>query len=284
MRRAGAVRAFHGVYAQGLDLTDLEERCRALLPVMGAEHWFSHATAAGLWGLPLPEPSSIADPLHVLAVGSRRGLRRDGVTGWQTADLAVPRQVLGLIPVVSPAAVWAHLAVTGAVGPGRALSREWLVAVGDALVTPRRRPARPALCTIDELAAAAAARAGQRGATSLGWASDRIRPGAESPKESELRLGLVAAGLPEPEVQVGVATADGLRHADLGYRRARLLLEYHGDEHRVSRARWLDDLTRRQLFEDAGYRVIEVGARDLEHGCRALAARIRRALDGVAWR
>lgn len=283
MRRSGAVRVFHGVYAQGLDLGDLAERCRALLPVMRSEHWFSHATAARLWGMPLPVRAASDEPLHVLAVGSRRSPRRGGVVGWQTADVELPREVLGLLPVVSPVAVWSQLAVTGSIGPGRALSREQLVAVGDSLVTPQRRPWRAALCTVDDLARVAADRAGQRGAASLEWALRRVRAGAESPKETELRLGLVASGLPEPEVQVGVMTADGLRHADLGYRRARLLLEYQGDEHRTSRSRWLADLTRRQLFEDAGYRVIDVGAHDLEAGCRALAERVRRALAGTAW-
>ena len=75
-------------------------------------------------------------------------------------------------------------------------------------------------------------------------------------------------------------TAAGLRHADLGYPDARLLIEYHGDQHRTDRAQWLEDLTRRQLFEDAGYRVMEVGAADLTPNCHALAARVRRALDG----
>jgi very-short-patch-repair endonuclease len=89
----------------------------------------------------------------------------------------------------------------------------------------------------------------------------------------------VAGGLPEPEVQCAVITAQGIRHADLGYRDARLLIEYQGDDHRISRKRWLEDLTRRQLFEDAGYRVIELGADDLVNEL-ALVERIRRALQG----
>ncbi|WP_409048564.1 hypothetical protein AB2L57_08385 [Microbacterium sp. HA-8] len=66
-------------------------------------------------------------------------------------------------------------------------------------------------------------------------------------------------------------------HADLGYPRERLLFEYQGDEHRTSRRRWLRDLTRRQLFEDAGYRVIEVGADDVDDPA-PLVGRVRRAL------
>ncbi|MEV4775168.1 DUF559 domain-containing protein [Microbacterium sp. LWH12-1.2] len=77
---------------------------------------------------------------------------------------------------------------------------------------------------------------------------------------------------------MAVKTAHGLRHGDLGYRAARLIIEYQGDEHRASRKRWLQDLTRIQLLEDAGYRVILVGADDLRDGARALIERIRRIL------
>ncbi len=100
----------------------------------------------------------------------------------------------------------------------------------------------------------------------------------DSPQETLLRVALVDAGIPEPQVQVAVRTAAGVRHADLGWPEQRVLLEYQGDEHRSSRRRWLEDLTRVQLLEDAGYRVILVGSADLDDGAGALAARIRRAL------
>lgn len=68
-----------------------------------------------------------------------------------------------------------------------------------------------------------------------------------------------------------------------------MLLEYQGDEHRTSRRRWLSDLTRTQLLDDAGYRTILVGDADLVPmtdgddqsplRCPALAARVRRARD-----
>lgn len=112
----------------------------------------------------------------------------------------------------------------------------------------------------------------------LRGALDRARSPVDSPRELLLRVALVDAGIPEPQVEVAIRTAAGVRHADLGWPEHRLLLEYQGDEHRTSRRRWLDDLTRVQLLEDAGYRVILVGAADLEDDARSLAARIRRAL------
>lgn len=73
-------------------------------------------------------------------------------------------------------------------------------------------------------------------------------------------------------------TAAGIRHPDLGYLEARVLIEYQGDHHRTDRRQWREDLVRRQLFEDAGHRVIEVSADVFDDGCHALAQRVRRAL------
>ncbi len=95
-----------------------------------------------------------------------------------------------------------------------------------------------------------------------------------------MRLAMVDFGLPEPQVQVPVHTAEGLRHADLGYPELRLLFEYQGDQHRTDRNQWLEDLTRVQLFEDAGYRTMLIGADDVtDRTLPALIARIIRARE-----
>ncbi len=269
----------HGVYATGQAPDEFVERCEQLAPVLGPTQWFSHATAARLWGMPLPRPTHLGEPLHVIALADVQPMRRPGVVGWQSATSELDGGFLGQVPLVSPAATWAQLSVPGAVGERRALSVEWLVAVGDFLVSGRRgRGGRRPLCTLPELAAAAAQRRGRRGAKALAAALPLLRSPVDSSEETFLRLGLVACGLPEPMVQCPVMTAAGLRHSDLGYPDARVLLEFQGDGHRTSRAQWLEDLTRAQLFQDAGYHLIAVGAADLHPDCRALAQRVRRAL------
>ena len=45
--------------------------------------------------------------------------------------------------------------------------------------------------------------------------------------------------------------------------------------HRVDRATWLRDLQRRELFEDAGWRVIRVTSADLFGSPDAFVARVR---------
>jgi hypothetical protein len=286
LRRDDVDHPHHGLYTPTA-VGDIVSRCESLVPLLGEHAWFSHLTAARLWGMPLPFTWTPEEPLHVLTLADAAPMRRRGVIGWETSHTETPREMVGLIPLVAASEVWAQLAVPGSTGVDaetgakRRLSREWLTAVGDYLLTgPKIDGARHPLCTVAELTESVTRRRGARGVVDATWALEMVRSPVHSPKETELRLGLVACGLPEPDVQVPVMTSAGLRHADLGYPDARLLIEYHGDQHRTDRVQWLEDLTRRQLFEDAGYRVVEVGAADITPNCHALAARVRRALDG----
>lgn len=281
---------FRGVHASRAVDDDLVSHCEALVPLLGEHRWFSHLTAARLWGMPLPTSWEPGELLHTAAIAGAHRIEREEVVGWETERTDIPRSVLGLLPVISPAAVWAQLSMPGVLiapedpdHPGmlhrrKALTPEWLVAVGDYLVSGKRAKPRVPLCSITELQAELRAHRGKRGAKALAWAFDRVRERVDSPRETLLRLGLVACGLPEPSVEVPVMTSAGLRHADLGYPEERVLLEYHGDQHRTERRQWLEDVTRRQLFEDAGYTVIEVAADDVHPDCAALAERVRRAL------
>jgi hypothetical protein len=103
-----------------------------------------------------------------------------------------------------------------------------------------------------------------------------VRVGAESRPETLLRLCIVDAGLPEPEVGVAVPVATGtvVLHPDLAYPGLRIAIEYEGERHRDP-GRWERDIERRELFEDAGWRVIRVTAAGLADPA-ALIDRIRR--------
>jgi hypothetical protein len=281
MRHARFERPHHGVRLLGtggrIDDGGVIDRCRDLRTVLASGVVFSHATAAHLWGIPLP--AHLSNDLHVVSPGAVP-VRRPGVIGWTRRGGAPAAHLAHGLPVTSPADTWVSLA-TMARDRGGAFTREWLVAAGDFLVSGRRtkRGRAAPLATIDELMDAMSRHGSRRGATGLAWAVTRVRSPVDSPPETFLRLGLVAARLPEPAVQPEILTAAGIRHPDLGYLAERVLIEYLGDVHRTDRDTWRTDLTRVQLFNDAGFEVMLVGADDIGvDGMRALAARVRRAL------
>jgi hypothetical protein len=281
MRHPRFMRPHHGLRLLGsagrIDDHGPIDRCADLLTVLPPGALFSHATAARLWGIPLP--AQLPSALHVLVPGSVP-VRRSGVIGWTRVDGLPDSGLIHGMPVTTPADTWAMLAGM-ADGRGGIVSREWLVAIGDFLVSGRRtrRGREPALATTAELTAALIRHGSRRGAAALAWAIARVRSSVDSPYETFTRLGLVAARLPEPVVQPPIPTAAGVRHPDLGYLDERILIEYLGDAHRTDRDTWRSDLTRIQLFEDAGYRVILAGADDIApEAIRAFAARVRRAL------
>lgn len=106
-----------------------------------------------------------------------------------------------------------------------------------------------------------------------------VRRGVRSPKETALRLLVVADGLSEPEVNGVIRDGRGVRVAecDLVFRKARVLLEYEGDYHRSDPATFRRDITRYDRLQDLGWRVIRVTEADLRRP-KELLARIRRAL------
>jgi very-short-patch-repair endonuclease len=192
--------------------------------------------------------------------------------GHDLADGAAVQRV-DSAPVVDPVSAWCQSATL--------LSLDALVAVGDALAgswsphpAARRRPTA-------ELARAVEARAGTRGAGRLRDALGLVRPRVESPKETELRLLLLRAGLPEPEVNM--KRRDGLGRylgkPDLSWAEHLVSAEYEGDGHRSDPQRWRNDIDRAERFTDAGWRVVRVTQRDL-HGAGAerLILRLSRLL------
>jgi very-short-patch-repair endonuclease len=257
MRAADLDAPFHGIRSVGLHPDDAFEQARAYAPRLRHGQLFSHITAARLWDVPLPLELGTSTDVHVSTVlGSAPRAR--GVVGHSIRP--VERRLLEELPLVSPAETWCQLAAY--------LSREDLVAAGDFLISGKRlrRGGRtPPLCTLGELAAAAAHFGRQPGAAGIRWALPRLRSGVDSRRESLLRLALVAHRLPEPVIAHPVSVAgDLVLHPDLAYPWALLAIEYEGDEHREDKRRWRDDLRRVVLLEEAGWRVIRATEDDIQ--------------------
>ncbi|WIE64487.1 hypothetical protein DEI99_014830 [Curtobacterium sp. MCLR17_036] len=212
LRRRDLVAPVRGVRAAADDA----DFVAAVALVMRPDQYFSHTTAAALWGAPLP-PCFRDDPMvHVTTVGEDGRMRRPGVIAHRRSGVEVVEHAG--YRVSSPAGMWFECSACLDVGA--------LVAVGDHLV------GRSGLATIDDLRAAVVA--GSRYVRVARAALHRVRVGAESAMETWLRLAVEDAGFPEPELNVDVHDADGLflGRVDLAWPEYRIALEYDGDHHR----------------------------------------------------
>lgn len=255
-------------------------RVRDYAPRLHLGHFFSHESAAAIWGAPLPleldaqgRPADAATlALHVCARGHVPLPRAAGVTRHRTLDRLTEVVEHEGLRVSSPAATWASLGRLGTlhlVALGDYFCRQWRPGVG------RRDVDRPPLATIDQLRDALGA-GRRRGAERLRTAVELIREDAWSPRESHVRYVLVHAGLPEPELNVDLFDSGGrfLGCVDMVYRAARVVVEYHGLQHG---AQWARDVERAAALRAAGWVVIEVTSPLLNDPTR-LVGRVAAAL------
>lgn len=265
----------HGVRIPAAQsVLDVRSRARALAPLLRDGWCFTHLTAVSLWGLPLALSRSggAVSALHVGVVGGRAP-RRPGVVGHDLAPGVDIRSVDGL-PVVSPLTAWCQSAAL--------LALDDLVAVGDALAGTWSEHPEAARRPMEALTEAVRSRAGTRGAARLREALGLVRPGVESPKETELRILLHRAGLPEPEINTKRYDVRGryLGKPDLSWPDRLVSLEYEGDEHRRDPRRWRSDIARAERFADAGWRMVRATHDDLRgRGAARLLTRLQTLLD-----
>jgi Protein of unknown function (DUF559) len=133
-------------------------------------------------------------------------------------------------------------------------------------------------CAFDpaELLAMRAERPGAKGCRRLDRVVALADPRAESPMESRLRVGLVRAGLPPPQVQYEVCDEYGftLARVDLAYPGAKLAIEYDGEVHFSRRARERD-LRRDGRLAGRGWLTLRLVADDVIFTMRQTADQVR---------
>ncbi|HRD13899.1 MAG TPA: DUF559 domain-containing protein [Mycobacterium sp.] len=93
---------------------------------------------------------------------------------------------------------------------------------------------------------------------------DLVDEGAQSPKETWLRLLLVDAGFPRPQTQIPVLAPDGYPRyfLDMGWTDSMVAVEYDGEQHRVDTSQYRGDVVRSEYLESLGWRRIRVVAGD----------------------
>jgi hypothetical protein len=256
----------------------LVARCRAYAPLLRPGQFFSHTTAARLWKAPLPTSFTDAEPLDVSTLFPQRAPRSEGITGHQAPATARIVERFGL-PVCEPSSAWISLA--------RRLGLDDLVAVGDHLVLDPLvldpSDARP-YTTIAQLRAAVEGSSGW-GTRAAASAIEHVREGVESRPETRLRLLLVRAGLPEPEVGVDIYDDAGtwLGRADQLFREFKVISEYDGEQHRTSSTQYDRDEARIENFHRAGYATVRVRKGQLFGRPHEAVERVARALRAAGW-
>lgn len=107
----------------------------------------------------------------------------------------------------------------------------------------------------------AAAHRGARGLRQLVKALELYDHGAQSPRETWLRLLIVAAGFPPPRTQIPVRGSGGRRYyLDMGWEHLKIAVEYDGDHHRTDKRAFGYDIVRLEDLAHLGWIVIRVVA------------------------
>jgi Protein of unknown function (DUF559) len=123
---------------------------------------------------------------------------------------------------------------------------------------------------------------GRRGIARARQAIELFDAGAQSPKESWLRVVLIQAGLPRPQTQIPVRDEFGspFAYLDMGWEDVKVAVEYDGEQHRNDRRQYTWDVRRLESLERLGWIVIRVlaGDRPAEIVSRVRAALARRLL------
>jgi len=224
------------------------DSCRQFQERMPEASFFSHETAALLWGIPLPP---MRRPyVHISLPQPARAPHARGVIGHAASVTSRELTTIGALRVTTPVRTWLDL---------WALPLADMVAAGDYLIHHER-----VVATREQLDRALRHRVSRRGLRRLWRAIELLSDRAESPYESKLRVILVEAGFGILIVNEPIYDARGrfVARPDLRIDECKLAIEYLGDYHR-DKKQWRADITRRTRLEAEGWRMFEVAADDL---------------------
>ncbi|GIG34814.1 hypothetical protein [Cellulomonas pakistanensis] len=274
VRRLELIRVTRGIYVPPstdvrpwvVEQHRLLSRAAAVHALRSGPHWFSHGTAAVLWGCVLTTIPAVVD---VTSTVRRRsgGRGPGGVRDHLFIDPPGPAHVSGhlALPVTSLARTLVDCASSLPPADGLAVADSGMRAGADPAEVRR---------ILD-------ARAGCRGVRRARRVLELADPRADSAGESRLRWVLASSDLPRPDLQVGVSTRLGWRWVDLGWNEVRLAVEFdgrvkYGTAQQEAAAAFMAEKRRQEAVEEEGWVVVRVTWADLDHPAEVLA-RVRRA-------
>lgn len=210
----------------------------AALACFDATAFASHVSAARVYQLPLPTSPTE----HVSVASAKLRRRRVGVVCHvrEGAEIAV----VDGVRASTPGDLFVELATV--------LHLVDLVVVGDRMV---KQELLTTTTLVDHCRTSR-----QPGAAAARRAAAYVRSRVDSPMETRLRMLLVLAGLPEPQVNLTVRDATGLpvRRYDLCWPSVRVVVEYDGRHHVERQEQWEADLDRREAIDDDAWRLLVV--------------------------
>lgn len=256
MLRSHCCRVLRGVFVHRSVPVDDEVRIKAAGLVSPDGSYLSHHTAARLYGGIVPD----GGPVHVT---SYPRVFMEGIQAHRPKNGQEVRSVDGL-RMTSPCQTFVDLAAD--------LDLVDLVVLGDSLV--RRNACRPhELVAFADQARGSYVKRARR-------AASYVRSGVDSPMETRLRMLMVLAGLPHPDVdhQVRDDTGRVTRRYDLSYWRFGLVIEYDGRQHVATEQARDSDILRGAELDESGIRRVTVISTHIYSYPGATLSRIVRAM------
>jgi hypothetical protein len=237
-------RMFRGVYIYSRVPAHPVIDVQAALLIHPPSAFASHTSAAAVYRVAVPDTPY--QHISVFSAADRRP--RDHIRTHVVPAGARVETVNGM-RVSAPTQLFLELA--------EVLNLVDLVVAGDNLVRLGRT-------TPEELQRAAAEDHRARAALAR-RAACLVREGVDSPLESRLRMLIVLAGLPEPEVNHKIYDELGhlLYRFDLSYPALRLAVEYDGRQHRADLDNWDHDNDRRDWLDHHDWMLVSVFSRGI---------------------
>lgn len=255
-------RIFRDVYVDESVSDDTRIRATAALMLHPVGAWISHQSAARLYGVVVP--NSPVTHVSVQRAADRRW--SDGLKPHLAPPGEHTHQHRGL-PVSQPVRMFIELAGV--------LDLVDLVVAGDSMV-------RVLGVRAEQLRDALTRRTDYWSGTAR-FAASFVRDEVDSPMETRLRMLIVLAGLPEPEVNYKIRDANGdvVVRFDLSYPAQRMAVEYDGRHHVEIITQWESDDERREYLDEIEWRILKVRSsgiyvepgRTVERVWRALRSR-----------
>jgi hypothetical protein len=255
---------FRDVWAHASVEDTLSTRVAAAKLVLGRDGFLCGLTAAWIYGVDVQDRRG-----RLVWMGRRTGDWRRVRSGFLIREITVDSSDLDVVDETS-----ITTPVRTAFDCARWLSLVEAVVVFDAF-------AHSGLMTHESFRTYVRCHRRLRGVRQTDCVAQLLEPLSESPMESRLRVLLITSGFEHPLAQHVISGPSGsfVTRADLAYPEQRVIVEYHGAQHRKSRR---EDDRRRDAMRELGWTVLVVSRQDCYEQPQAFLAGVRRAFAAAA--